>query len=35
VTLDEPVSDGAMIAVLDIGAVVRPQAPVVSASSAS
>jgi hypothetical protein len=35
VTLDEPASDGAMISVLDIGAVVRPVAPVVSTPSAS
>jgi hypothetical protein len=35
VMLDEPASDGAMISVLDIGAVVRPVAPVVSTPSAS
>ena len=35
VTLDEPASDGAMISVLDIGAVVRPVAPAVSTPSAS
>jgi hypothetical protein len=36
ITLDEPVSDGAMISVLDIGAVVRPVAAVaVSRSGAS
>jgi hypothetical protein len=35
VTLDEPASDGAMISVLDIGAVVRPVAPVASTPSAS
>jgi hypothetical protein len=35
VALDEPVSDGAMLSVLDIGAVVRPVAPVMSTPSAS
>jgi hypothetical protein len=33
VTLDEPVSGGAMISVLDIGAVVRPVAPAAPSTS--